>query len=294
MENQVIVSPPPNRVALAKSRLIVSSSMMKLYSFISILVLWQTLAILVGISSTGAQILPGWGDTLGSFIAYSNYWPGGLGAGDTRMGYPETYWGAVLGLIYSLGATLVRLVFGLTIGLIFGIGFGFLVSWSSFLRDVLSFPLHFLRMMPFLALVPLFAMWFRDKDIGGVMFIAVAVFVLIFVATLNAVRNASPYFAQWAKSLGASDQFIYTHVIFPSILPELRGGVLLSLGFSWNAALASEFLGQSVGLGVVVMKAQEFGRMDLIMLTAILCIVSASMTFFAAVRLFSWVTRWAE
>lgn len=283
-----------NLSALQKYFLNTSPLMMKLYSFAMIFLLWETVASIYGTSSMGAQILPGWKDTFFSFIAYANYWPGGLGAGDTRMGYPETFWGATLGVTYSLGATLTRLFLGLVIGFCFGVSLGFLVSWSSLMRDVLSFPLHFVRMMPFLALVPLFAMWFSDKNIGGVIFIAVAVFVIMFVATISGVRNASQHHVQWAKSLGSTEWFIYTRVTFPSILPELKGSTLLSLGFSWNAALASEFLGQRVGLGVIVMKAQEFGRMDLIMLTALLCIVMTSVTFFVTVRLFSWITSWAE
>lgn len=264
-------------------------------SFLSVLVIWEVVARTLGTSkATGASILPDITTTLSAFVTYSNYWAGGLGAGDTRMGFDETLWGATLGLTYNLGATLLRLVNGLAIGLVLGVGIGFLVSWSGLVRSVLAFPVHFLRMMPLLALIPLFAMWFRDKNTGSILFIAIAVFVLMFAATLNAVRNASPYQSQFARSLGASELFVYFRVVFPGILPELRSGILLSLGFSWNATIASEFLGQNNGFGVIVMNAQEFGRMDLIMLSAVICIFSASLSFVFASRLFSRLVRWAE
>lgn len=266
-----------------------------LLSFLSVLAVWEGAARVLGTSrATGASIIPDIATTLSAFVAYSNYWIGGFGAGDTRMGFDETLWGATLGLVYNLGATLLRLVSGLAIGLVLGVGVGFLVSWSGLVRSVLSFPVHFLRMMPLLALIPLFAMWFRDKNTGSVLFIVIAVFVLMFAATLNAVRNVSPYQSQFARSLGASELFVYFRVVFPGILPELRSGFLLSLGFSWNATLASEFLGQRYGLGAIVMNAQEFGRMDLIMLSALICIVSASLSFVFAGRFFSWLVRWAE
>lgn len=266
-----------------------------LLSFLSVLAIWEVAARTIGTSrATGASIIPDVATTLSAFIVYANYWIGGLGAGDTRMGYPETLWGAILGLGYNLGSTVLRLVAGLALGLVVGVGTGFLVSWSGLVRSVLAFPVHFLRMMPLLALIPLFAMWFRDKNTGSVLFIAVAVFVLMFAATLNAVRNASPYQSQFARSLGASEIFVYFRVVFPGILPELRSGFLLSLGFSWNAALASEFLGQRHGLGAIVMNAQEFARMDVIMLSALICIVSASLSFVLAGRFFSWLVRWSE
>ena len=266
-----------------------------LLSFLSVLAIWEVAARTIGTSrATGASIIPDVATTLSAFIVYANYWIGGLGAGDTRMGYPETLWGAILGLGYNLGSTVLRLVAGLALGLVVGVGTGFLVSWSGLVRSVLAFPVHFLRMMPLLALIPLFAMWFRDKNTGSVLFIAVAVFVLMFAATLNAVRNASPYQSQFARSLGASEIFVYFRVVFPGILPELRSGFLLSLGFSWNAALASEFLGQRHGLGAIVMNAQEFARMDVIMLSALICIASASLSFVLAGRFFSWLVRWSE
>jgi len=264
-------------------------------SFLMVLVIWELAARTIGTNrATGATIIPDITTTLSAFIAYSNYWVGGLGAEDTRMGADETLWGAVLGLGYNLAVTLIRLAAGLAAGVILGVGIGFVVSWSGVLRNLLSFPVHFLRMMPLLALVPLFAMWFSNKNVGSIFFVAIAVFVLMFAATLNAVRNAPPYHVQFARSLGAGPAFVYFRVVFPSILPELRSGILLSLGFSWNATLASEFLGQRYGLGAIVMNAQEFGRMDLIMLSALVCIVCASLSFLLAGRLFSWLVRWAE
>ena len=264
-------------------------------SFLMVLLIWEVAARTLGTSrATGATIIPDITTTLSAFIAYSNYWVGGLGAGDTRMGADETWWGAILGLGYNLGITLLRLAAGLAVGVVLGVSIGFVISWSGLLRNLLSFPVHFLRMMPLLALVPLFAMWFSNKNVGSIVFVAIAVFVLMFAATLNAVRNAPPYQVQFARSLGASAVFVYFRVVFPSILPELRSGILLSLGFSWNATLASEFLGQRYGLGAIVMNAQEFGRMDLIMLSALICIVGASLSFAFADRLFSWLVRWAE
>ena len=162
-------------------------------SFLSVLVIWEVVARTLGTSkATGASILPDITTTLSAFVTYSNYWAGGLGAGDTRMGFDETLWGATLGLTYNLGAMLLRLVNGLAIGLVLGVGIGFLVSWSGLVRSVLAFPVHFLRMMPLLALIPLFAMWFRDKNTGSILFIAIAVFVLMFAATLNAYAMSHP------------------------------------------------------------------------------------------------------
>lgn len=266
-----------------------------LISIVMIIAAWELTALLAGKSPyTGATVIPTIEETFGAFKSFANYWKGGLGAGDTRLGAPVTYWGAVLGLIYNLYFTIGRLVAGLALGMAFGIGLAFLFSWSRLFRETISFPAHFLRMMPLLAMVPLFGLWFRDKDVGAIVFIAVAVFVLLFVITINAIGNIPGYYAQFARSLGASPVRVYVKVVFPAVLPELRGGILLSLGFSWNAVLAAEFLGQQHGLGRIVMFAQEFGKTETIALAAIIGIVLASITFLLVNRLFSWLVRWAE
>ena len=266
-----------------------------LVSLAAIIAAWELSARFAGINQmTGAMVVPSIADTFGAFISYSNNWVGGLGAGDTRLGAPETYWGAVLGLVYNACFTIFRLIAGLIPGLICGIGLAFLMSWSRFVRESIAFIAHFARMMPLLAMVPLFALWFGGRAIGTILFVAVAVFVLLFVITINAIGNVPTYYAQFARSLGAGEIRTYVTVIFPAVLPQLRGGILLALGFSWSAVVAAEFLGTQTGLGRITMYAQEFARVDTIALTAIIVIALSATTFLLANRFLTWLTRWAE
>ena len=266
-----------------------------LVSLVAIIGGWELSALLVGTNrATGAMVVPSIADTFGAFISYANNWEGGLGAGDTRLGAPETYWGAVLGLGYNTGFTMFRLIGGLIPGVVCGIGLAFLMSWSRILRESISFTAHFARMMPLLAMVPLFALWFGGRPIGAILFVAVAVFVLLFVITISAIANVPSYYAQFARSLGAGETRTYVTVIFPAVLPQLRGGILLALGFSWSAVVAAEFLGTQTGLGRITMYAQEFARVDTIALTALIVVALSATTFLLANKLLAWLTRWAE
>jgi sulfonate transport system permease protein len=200
----------------------------------------------------------------------------------------------VLGLVYNTQFTMFRLIGGLVPGIVCGIGLGFLMSWSRFLREAISFPAHFARMMPLLAMIPLFALWFGGRPIGVIIFVGFAVFVLLFVITVNAIGNVPAYYAQYARSLGASEVRTYLTVIFPAVLPQLRGGILLTLGWSWSGAIAAEFMGQQNGLGRITMYAQEYARIDVIMLTAIIAVALSATTFLLANKFLMWLTRWAE
>ena len=262
-------------------------------SFVSIIVAWQAASIVLG-EVAGYKRVPGIEDVFGSFISYAGYWQGGLGAESTRTGAERTYWGATLGLTHNTLITFVRTAIGYSIGVAVGIGLGFLIAWSRVVRDLLTFPAHFARMMPLLAMIPLFALWFGNSELGVLTFIAFAVGILLFAITINAIGNVPSHYAQYAQSLGASPLRTYARVVFPAAVPQLRGGLLLAVAFAWSAALAAEFLGQQVGLGHVLQSALYYASTDVVALTGLVVIGFAAVSYVVANKALSWVTRWSE
>ena len=112
--------------------------------------------------------------------------------------------------------------------------------------------------------------------------------------TISAIGNVPSYYVQFARSLGAGETRIYVTVIFPAVLPQLRGGILLTLGFSWSAVVAAGFLGTQTGPGRITMYAQEFARVDTIALTALVVVTLSATTFLVANKLLAWLARWVE
>ena len=262
-------------------------------SFVAIIAAWQASSVILG-ETVGYKRVPGLEDVFRSFIEYAGYWQGGLGAESTRTGAEPTNWGATLGLGHNTFVTMLRTIAGYTIGVITGIGVGFLIAWSKIARGLLTFPAHLARMMPLLAMIPLFALWFGDSQLGVLTFIAFAVGILLFAITINAIGNVPLHYWQYARSLGASPLRTYARVVFPAAFPQLRGGLLLAVAFSWSAALAAEFLGQQVGLGHVLQSALYYASTDVVALTGLVVIVFAAVTYLAANKTLAWLTRWAE
>lgn len=262
-------------------------------SFLAIIAGWQVVSIGLG-EGIGYKRVPGIEDVLGAFIEYAGYWRGGLGAESTRTGAEATTWGATLGLAHNTLVTMLRTIAGYTIGAISGIGLGFLIAWSTVARGLLTFPAHLARMMPLLAMIPLFALWFGNSELGVLTFIAFAVGILLFAITINAIGNVPAHYSRYARSLGASPVHTYARVVFPAAFPQLRGGLLLAVAFSWSAALAAEFLGQQVGLGHVLQSALYYASTDVVALTGLVVIAFAAVTYLAANKTLAWLTRWAE
>jgi sulfonate transport system permease protein len=263
-------------------------------SVVAMLVLWHVVSALAGTNRSGQAMVPTLVDIAGAAKRFADYWRGGLGVEATKVGGHVTVQGALLGLVYNAGLTSLRFVAGLTLGIGFGLLLAVSVSWSRVSRGLFALPGHFARMLPLLAMVPLFSLWFGDTEHGSILFIAFTAFALVFAIALNAIGNVPKYYAQYARSLGAGGARTYLTVVLPAALPQIRAGVMLAVGFGWSAAIASEYLGQEYGLGHIVQNAEYFGRTNLLALVALLALLLATISHVLVGRLMDWATRWAE
>lgn len=264
-------------------------------SVAGLIAIWQVVSLLAGRSPlTDQRLVPGPADLVRSFDKLAYYWPGGLGVHAIRDGGQATFVAGVLALVYNSLATALRLLVGLALGALASLTLATLIGWSRTVRRMFLLPSHVVRMLPLLALAPVFNLWFGSTERGAVLFIALGTFAILFVTGLTAIANVPGDYLAYARALGASRARAYLTVVLPAALPALRGGVLLSLGFGWSTAIAAEFLGQSVGLGNVIDQAQEFGQTNTIALVGVFVMLYGALSYRLVARVFDYLTRWAE
>lgn len=184
-----------------------------------------------------------------------------------------TYANAAQVIFVHTAASASRLLSGVVLGAVLGIGTGLLLGWNTRLRMIAEGPLLAIRTIPLLALIPLFLAWFGGRDIGGVVYIAFAVFSMLLINTLEAIRNVDPSLRYFALTLGASPLRVYRTVVMPAIVPELVGGVRVVLGISWAILLAAEYLAAQSGIGRILILAQEYSYTDRMILILLLIMV---------------------
>ena len=237
--------------------------------------------------------MPGWQVVFTTTLrSLSLYWPGGWGFGSVAAGDPQSYTYAFLAILYHSGATFLRLLIGFFAGTVIGSALGLAVSWSVWGRRIVNLPIQFLRVLPLLALIPLFQIWFGLSLLGEVSFVAYGVGVIFFAATVNAVGNVPQIYIENARTFGASRWRLYRTVILPAILPEVELAVLLALGAAWGAVLGAEFLGSQYGLGYILVYSQAYGFLDRMFLIALLVVLYATLTYRLAGMLFDHVNWW--
>lgn len=269
--------------------------MLRVLAVIGLIAIWHLASELAGTTAVQDQrYVPNAADLVSGFDSLSNYWEGGFGVGATKEGNPETFAGAVLALGQNSLLTIFRLAAGLIIGACAAVALALVVSWSTLLRRSLLLPANTARMLPLLAMSPLFGLWFGNSERGAIIFVAFGTFAIFFVVALTAIGNVPEYYQQYARSLGASRPSTYIRVVFPASLPGLRAAVVLSLGFGWSMVIAAEFLGQTTGLGRIINQAEYFGHTTTLAVVTLFIAIYAAISFSVVNRAFGWLVRWAE
>ena len=208
-------------------------------------------------------------------------------------GTPQTFGNALWVIAVNTGSSALTLVGGLAIGGGLGIGLGLAFGWSATLRLVLEGPFLLIRVIPLFALLPLFLSWFGGTRTGAISFVAFAVFSMLFVNTIEAIRNVSPLVQVYARTLGASRLKVYRSVVLPAIVPEVIGGARVVLGLSWAILLAAEFLAAQSGIGRIMILAQQYFDTSRVILIVLLIMIYTLVLDRLVAALGARATRWA-
>lgn len=248
------------------------SRLLKVIGIFSIFIVWEIAALFVRTRFEEPNIvLPDIKYVFSnSFPRLAGFWGGGM---EEEAGSMGSYSYAFLVILYHSGISILRLVGGTILGLILGIGCGLLMGWNRTVYKTFICPLELIRQIPLLALSAIFVYWFGGRELGAYLFIAYAVFVMIIINTLNAIRNVPPRYSQFARTLGATPSQVYKKVIIPAIIPELGGGMLVIAALAWHFTMASEYIAVQKGLGRIMIISEYFsltGRMVVITLFYIL------------------------
>jgi sulfonate transport system permease protein len=264
-------------------------------SIVAILVLWHVISLVVGVSPlSGDRLVPTVADIVEAYPGLADYWRTAFGIPAVNQGGDAGIGLATLALLQNTAASLGRLALGLSIGMASALLLAVLTGWSSVIRRIVRLPAHAARMIPLIAVIPLFNLWFGNGEAGSVVFVALAVFPIIFIVAETSLGNVPGIYSEYSRSLGAGRVRTYLSVVVPAALPGIRNGVMLALGLSWSMVIASEFLGQTSGLGNIVNQSQEFANTGMLALIGLYVLLCAALSFLVAGRLFALLTRWAE
>ncbi|MFH5232674.1 ABC transporter permease [Antrihabitans spumae] len=177
-----------------------------------------------------------------------------------------------------LEASTRRVAVGLSIGIAIGLVLGAAAGLFRIAEDLVNAPIQALRMMPALALVPVFIIWFGIGDNFKIALIIVAPIFPIYLNVLAGIRGVDRRLVEAAQSLWLSRVALVRKIILPGALPQIFVGLRQALGIGWLALVVAEMQTTPVGLGFLMNDAKEFLRTDQIFLVLVIYAVLGLLT----------------
>jgi NitT/TauT family transport system permease protein len=231
--------------------------------FASVLAAWEASARLLGLS---ALVLPAPTrilQSLASGLASGYFWP-------------------------HLRATAAALGMGVLLGCGLGFAAGIAMAESRVVRALLTPYVVVSQVVPKLALMPVFILWFGFGITSTVVITALVCFFPLLETTLTSLRQVAPERLELFRMLGATRAQVLWRLKLPAGLPGILAGLRVAVMLALVGTVVGEFMGANRGLGALVIAAQ--GSMDTPLMFAVLVLIAG--IGLVAYQATLWLERW--
>ncbi|OAB47228.1 ABC transporter permease [Paenibacillus antarcticus] len=185
-----------------------------------------------------------------------------------------------------------RALLGFLLGGGLGLLLGIVVGLFRRSEKLLDPSIQMIRMIPSLAVIPLFILWFGIGEESKVLLIAKGAFFPIYINTFMGIRNVDNKLFEVARVLGFSRMKQIIRLVLPAAVPNIMLGVRLSLGLSWLGLVVAELIASSSGIGYMISDARQFADTPVvfvgIIIFAIAGLLSDSVVRLIERRLLRW------
>src|SRR5664279_701618 len=173
-------------------------------------------------------------------------------------------------LAYHLGISLFRFGLGFGLTVLVAVPVGLWMGMNESVKAVLDPPIEITRPMPKLALLPLLIIWFGIGEVAKVVIIILALFPILSISAMQAVRGVGRRKIQAALALGASRATIFRRVIFPASLPGIFTSIRVSIGIGVTMLVGAEMIATTAGIAFMAMSASDFLLTNVVIVGALI------------------------
>lgn len=202
------------------------------------------------------------------------------------FGLGEVGYGSLL--LYTVGNVLVGLVIGGAIGILIGTASARLKLLRVFVDPIVLV----FGTVPVLVAAPLFLLWFGVVPFTQVLLVTLYSAVMMILFSQRAAQNINPVYERWAMTFGAGSVFRIRHILIPGIVPEIIGGLRITLASAWGLEVFAEILGAPSGLGQAIKALTNLnnvpGLLACVVIIAATAILTDALLFALARRIAVW------
>ncbi|NQX67643.1 ABC transporter permease [Paenibacillus alba] len=163
-------------------------------------------------------------------------------------------------LYENIRISVFRALSGFLLGGTLGLAFGILVGLFRRTERALDPTVQMIRMVPHLAIAPLFILWFGIGETAKILLIAKGAFFPLYINAFLGIRGVDNKLFDVTRVLGFSKWKQVIRLTIPGALPHILLGVRISLGVSWLGLVVAELMGSTSGIGYMMSDARQFSK----------------------------------
>lgn len=185
-------------------------------------------------------------------------------------------------LAFTFYEVILGFLAGFTLGFVSAVGIYYSAMLTRFLYPVLVG----LQIVPKVAFLPLFAIWFGIGTSSKVVLAAFATFFVVLVQTLLGLRGIDPQLVEFGRSLRMNEKLLFRKMRLPAALPSVMVGVRLCMILSLTLVVVAEMSVANRGVGWLIIDSRARFQTDE-MMAAIAVVALAGVLLFG-------LGRWLE
>jgi len=187
-----------------------------------------------------------------------------------------------------------RALTGFVLGGGLGLAFGVAVGLFRRTEKLLDPSFQMIRMIPSLAVVPLFIFWFGIGEQSKVLLIAKGAFFPIYINTFMGIRNVDNKLFEVARVLGFSRIKQIVRLVLPAAVPNILLGARISMGLAWLGLVVAELIASTEGIGYMMSDARQFADTPVVFV-GIFVFAAAGLATDTLIRVIEgWLLRWKD
>ncbi len=141
----------------------------------------------------------------------------------------------------SVGATLLRVLFSLTISSFIGISLGIISVKYSLLNTFLQPFVSTIKSVPVMSFIIL-ALLYLHSNMVPVLVSVLLCFPIMYTNTQKGMQTIDKNLIEMAELHKVSKRKILTHIKIPSILHYILSALMICIGFTWKSVVTAEVL----------------------------------------------------
>jgi NitT/TauT family transport system permease protein len=174
-----------------------------------------------------------------------------------KLIYEEYYW-------RSWGSSMVRILTGFAIAQVLGVPLGLFLGANRRARAVIFPLIEIMRPVPPLAWVPISVVFWPSAEMSMIFVTFLGAFFTVVLNIIEGISAIDIRFIRAARSLGATKQDVFWHVMLPASLPSILVGMTVGMGITWCVVVAAEMIATNTGLGYLTWRGYVAGEFPVI------------------------------